>query len=269
MSTAATVDRVTPSTPGRQTLLLAGRTVAHWRAQPGPFVVNVLFPFFVMLLMTGLLGGAIAGTTGRYIDFVVPGILAVAMLFGVEQTMLAITTDASRTITDRLRSLPIRAGAIVAGRCLADLLAAAFTLAVTLAGALALGWRPGSGPSLVAALGLLLWFRLGLQAFGVWAGLRVSGPEAVAAVQILVWPVSLLSTVFVDPATMPRWLGLIAEVNPLSSTVTAVRGLLGSPAVGASSWFTEHALVLSVGWPLLLLVVFAPLAARRFRGLAT
>ncbi len=252
-----------------QSTILMGRTVSHWRARPGTFLVGLLFPLLVLLMMTGLLGGAISGSAGDYVDYVVPGVLAVTMLFGVEQTMQAITTDAARTITDRLRSLPIRAAAIVGGRCLADLLAAVLGLAVTLAGGLALGWRPTNGlGSALAACALLLWFRLGLQALGVWAGLRVSGPEAVVAVQILVWPISMLSTVFVDPATMPRWLGFIAEANPLSATVTAARQLFGSPTVAGQTWLGEHALALALVVPLLLLLVFTPLAARRFRSLA-
>lgn len=119
---------------------------------------------FVLLLMTGLLGGALTDSPSGYIEYVVPGVLAVRMLFGVEQTLQAITTDATRTITDRLRSLPIHAAAIVGGRCLADLLAAVLGLGVTLAGGLALGWRPTQGPgSTLAAVALLLWLRVGCR----------------------------------------------------------------------------------------------------------
>lgn len=252
-----------------QSAILAGRSLSHWRAQPTPFVVNLLFPLFVLLLMTGLLGGALAGSPSGYIDYVVPGILAVTMLFGVEQTMLAITTDAARTITDRFRSLPIHAAAIVGGRCLADLLATVLGLAVTLAGGLVLGWRPTTGlGAAFAALALLLWSRLGLQALALWGGLRAAGPEVVVAVQILVWPVSMLSTVFVDPATMPRWLGAIAEANPLSATVTAVRELFGSPSAPSTTWAGEHALLLAVLLPAAFVLTFTPLAARRFRALS-
>lgn len=134
---------------------------------------------------------------------------------------------------------------------------------ITLAGGLALGWRPTEGlMAFIAALGLLLWFRLGLQAFAVWAGLRASGPEAVVAAQILVWPISMVSTVFIDPATMPGWLGVIAEANPLSATVTAVRDLLGTPLVAGETWASEHALLLALVLPAVFILVFTPLAAR-------
>lgn len=101
----------------RQSAVLTGRTFAHWRAQPGPFLVNLLFPVLVLVMMGGLLGGAISGSVGEYFQFAVPGVLAVAMLFGIESTMMAITTDAAATITDRLRSLPIASASVLAGRC--------------------------------------------------------------------------------------------------------------------------------------------------------
>ena len=85
--------------------------------------------------------------------------------------------------------------------------------------------------------------------------------------QILVWPVSMLSNLFVDPATMPGWLGAIASWNPLSATASATRELFGAPEWGAGSWPTEHAVVLAVAWPVLITAVFAPLAIRTYRRL--
>jgi ABC-type multidrug transport system permease subunit len=115
---------------------------------------------------------------------------------------------------------------------------------------------------------LLLLLRFALIWVGVWLGLMVKGPEAVAAVQILVWPLGFLSTAFIDPATMPGWLGAIAEWNPLSSTVTAVRELFGNPAGGQVSWVGEHSLLMAGLWPALLLIVFVPLSVARYRRLS-
>ncbi|WP_157245096.1 ABC transporter permease [Nonomuraea typhae] len=255
--------------PLREGLILAGRTVRHWRARPVSLAVQLLFPVLVMLLMGGLLGGAIAGSAGDYIVFVVPGMLALTMLFGVETTMIAITTDAAKTVTDRFRSLPISPGSVLLGRVLADLMTSAAELVVITLAGLALGWRWETGPGAVlAAYGLLLWLRFGLLWFGVWVGLRAGSPEAVGAAQILVWPVGFLSTVFVQPVTMPAWLGAVAEFNPLSATASAVRGLFtGAPAQGLT-WAAEHALPLALAAPLLLTAVFCPLAVRAFQGLS-
>ena len=82
---------------------------------------------------------------------------------------------------------------------------------------------------LAAAIGLLLFLRFALLWLGIFMGLVVKGPEAVTSVQILVWPVSFFSSVFVDPATMPAWLGTLAQWNPLSATATATRALFMNP----------------------------------------
>ncbi len=249
----------------RHTGILTGRTFAHWRAAPAPFLVNLFFPVLVLLMMGGLLGGALAGSVGYYFAYAVPGVLAIAMLFGIESTMMSVTTDAARTITDRFRSLPIHAGSVLAGRCVADMTASALGLIVTIGAGLALGWRPASAAALLLAVVLLLWFRFGLLWFGLWAGLKAKSPDAVVAAQILVWPVSMLSSVFVDPTTMPRWLGLIAEWNPLSMTTTAVRQITESPGFASTAFPSVHAQLLAVLVPALMVAVFAPLASTAYR----
>ena len=198
-----------------ESLILTGRAFQHWRARPATFSIQLLFPVLVMLLMGGLLGGAIAGNTGDYIAFVVPGILAFTMLSGIEVTIMAITTDATKTVTDRFRTLPISRGSVLFGRVLADMLTAAVELVVVTAAGLLLGWNPDAGlGSIVLAYASLLWLRFGLVWMGVWIGLKAGTPEAAAAAQLAIWPVAFLATVFVDPRTMPSWPGVIAEWNP-------------------------------------------------------
>lgn len=252
----------------RDAWTLTGRTFDHWRTRPGALAVQLLFPVLIVLMMGGLFGGAIAGTAGAYMPFVVPGVLTLTMLFGVEATMTAVATDAARTLTDRFRSLPISSGSVLLGRVIADLAASVLELTVMSLAGLALGWRPEGGfGAAVLAYVLLLWLRLAVLWLGLLFGLRASGPESVAAVQILVWPVGFLSTVFLDPATMPRWLGVAAEWNPLSSTASAVRELFGNPGVTGLTWASEHAVALAVAWPAVLLAVAVPLATRAFRRL--
>jgi ABC-type multidrug transport system permease subunit len=114
---------------------------------------------------------------------------------------------------------------------------------------------------------LLLALRFALIWAGIFLGLAARDPQAVVAVQVLVWPIGFLSSVFVAPSTMPGWLGTIAEWNPISSTATAVRELFGNPGFAGGSWVADHALLMAVAWPVALTLVFAPLAARRYRGL--
>lgn len=251
------------------TWTITRRELAHWRNRPGVVIFNWLFPVLMMAMFVGLLGGALgAATSGSYVDFVMPGILAMTMFFGLEATMSAVSTDASKGVTDRFRSLPMSGLAVVAGRCTADLANSVVALAVTVAAGLGFGWRPdAAAPAILAAFALLLLLRFAVLWVGVFVGLRLASPEAVTAVQVLVWPVLFLSSVFVDTATMPQWLGTIADANPLSATATAVRDLLGSPGWAADSWFADNATALAVAWPVALVAIFLPLSAFGYRHL--
>ncbi|MDZ5078874.1 ABC transporter permease [Nesterenkonia sp. HG001] len=253
----------------REAVILTGRAMRHWRARPITFSIQLLFPVLVMLLMGGLLGGAIAGTTGDYIVFVVPGILAFTVLSGIETTITAVTGDAAKTVTDRFRTLPISRGSVLLGRVLADMLTAAVELAVVTAAGLLLGWRPEGGLADIAlAYVLLLWLRFGLLWAGVWIGLKAGTPEAATTAQLAIWPVAFVSTVFVDPRTMPSWLGAAAEWNPLSATASAVRELLSGTELIGVTFIADHAVLFAVGWPLALAAAFIPLAIRAYRRLS-
>nr|WP_043536748.1 ABC transporter permease [Saccharomonospora cyanea] len=244
------------------------RDLAHWANQPGMLVANLLFSVMVLLMFGFLFGGAMA-VPGDYWEFLVPGVFALTMVFGIESTFTAVSTDLARGVTDRFRSLPMAASAVVVGRASADLLNSAVTLAVLVATGLAVGWQPHGGlaPTL-AAFGLLLLLRLAMLWVGIYLGLVARGPESVMALQILVWPVGFLSNAFVSPATMPNWLGPIAEWNPLSATVAAVRELLGNPGWASDSWVAAHPMLPAVLWPVLLIAVFFPLSVRRYRRLS-
>ena len=194
---------------------VAGRDVAHWRRQPAAVLVGALFPVLLLLMFVYLLGGGmVVPGGGDYRDFLVPGMLALAMVFGVEATMTAVVTDTARGITDRFRSLPMAPSAVVAGRCLADLASSVVGLAVLVAAALAIGWRPaGLGPAL-AAVGLLLLLRLAFLWIGIYLGLLTRDPAAVTAVQILVWPFAFLSNAFVAAVRDGRVAGDRRGVEP-------------------------------------------------------
>ncbi len=266
-----------PSTRGAGSVvgdawLISRRQFLHWRAQPGAFLVGLLFPVLVTLMFGALFGGAIAGPStdyaGDYYQFLMPGIFTMAMLFGLESTMTAVNADAAKGVTDRFRSLPISGAAVVLGRCLADMINSAVGLLVLVGSGLLLGWSASTGiGSVAAAFGLLMLLRFALLWVGIFIGIVARGPESVAAVQILVWPLSMLSNLFVDPATMPGWLGAIASANPLSATASATRELFGNPGWNDGSALAEHALLLSIGWPIVITAVFAPLAVRAYRRL--
>ncbi|QFG20484.1 ABC transporter permease [Actinomadura sp. WMMB 499] len=250
---------------------LTRRALAHWVRRPDQLVMGLLFPVMVVLMMGYLFGGQMEVPGGDYRAFIVPGMFAMTMVFGVETTFTAIAADAARGVSDRFRAMPMSPSAVVVGRGAADLIDALAALAVMAGCGLLIGWRVHDGilPAL-AGLGLLLLLRFALIWVGVYLGLVAKGPESVMVVQILVWPIGFLSSALVAPGTMPGWLGTIAEWNPMSSTVTACRELFGDPSLAAlssGSWAAGHALLLAVAWPLAITAVFFPLAVRRYRAM--
>ena len=225
----------------------------------------------MIVLMFGLLfGGAISvPDSGGYFEFLMPGMFAMTMLFGLEATVIAVTTDAAKGVTDRFRSMPISASAVVLGRCIADMLNSVVGLAIMIVAGLLLGWRWNDGLAAASsAIGLLLLLRFALLWIGIYIGLNAKGPESVVAVQILVWPIGFLSSVFVDPSTMPSWLGAIAQWNPLSVTASATRQLFMNPGWQGDSWIVQNAVLMAIVLPLLIIAMFLPLSVRKYRRLS-
>jgi ABC transporter DrrB family efflux protein len=244
------------------------RDLQHWRRQPAGPLIGLAFPVLLLLMFGFLLGGAISVPGGDYLAFLFPGMLVLAMVFGLEETMTAVQQDAARGVTDRFRTLPMSRWAVVGGRAGADLLSSTLGLVVLLAGGLAVGWRwQGGALAALAAVGLLLLLRVAALWVGVWFGLALRGPGTVVAVQILVWPFAFLSNAFVPAQSMPGWLATVAELNPMAATVTAARDLFGTPGAVDATWASEYALLLAVAWPVLLTAVFATAAARRYARL--
>ncbi|MFI8963577.1 ABC transporter permease [Streptomyces sp. NPDC053493] len=234
------------------------RELAHWGRRPGQVVVGLVFPV-MMLLMFGYLVGGGRGIEGDYVDFLVPGMLTLTMVFGLEGTMTAVTQDLNKGVIDRFRAMPMTDGAVLVGRAAADMLQSTVGLLVMVGVGYAIGWRAhGGAGAFVGALGLLLLLRFAMLWIGIFLALVAGRPELVQAVQILVWPAGFLSNAFATPEAMPGWLGAVVEWNPMSATATAVRDLFGSPG-GEPGWVGAAVL-----WPVALFAVFFPLAVRRF-----
>ncbi|GHJ16610.1 transport permease protein [Micromonospora sp. AKA38] len=248
---------------------LTRRGLAYWRRDPGPLIASLGFDVVMVLMFAYLFGGALrVPGGGSYREFLMPGMFAMTMVFGISLTTLAVSADVDRGVTDRLRSMPVSPLAPLIGRAAADMLFAVVTLAVMVLAGLAVGWRAHGGVGdTLAAFGLILLLRFALVWVGIFLGLVMKGQQAVAGVQTLEFPLGFLSNAFVAPSTMPAWLGVVAEWNPLSATVGAVRELFGNPGWGGDSWAESHYPVLAVAWPLVLVAVFLPLSVRGYRSL--
>jgi ABC-2 type transport system permease protein len=252
--------------------VITGRDLAHWARQPGAVIANtLLFPLMIVLMFGYLLGGAMTVPGGGdYRDFLMPGMFAMTMVFGIGATVTAVSADAARGVTDRFRAMPMATSAVIAGRAAADMLSSAAALAVLTGCGWLVGWQPHRGATrAVAALALLLLLRFAFVWIGIYLGLTFyASPEAVTAVRTLEFPIGFLGNPFVALSTMPFWIAAIAQWNPLSSTVSAARQLFGDPTGAHASWITDHAVLLAVAWPLLLIAVFFPLSLHRYRRLS-
>lgn len=250
--------------------ILTQRELAHWLRQPWTPVFNVMFTIMLLLMFAFVFGGSIRlPGSGDYIQFLLPGMLAVTMMFGVETTMTAMAADSKKGITDRFRSMPIGDASVSLGRVGADMVSSVIDITILAIGGILLGWRiSGSLPAALTAAALLLWLRFALLWMGIFLGLTIGRNEgATTLVQVLVWPLAFLSSAFVAPGFMPGALRVVAEWNPLSATATAARELFGNPTGVTSGVLHDHAVLAAIAWPLVICAVFIPLSSRAYRRL--
>lgn len=246
------------------------RTLTHYQRQPAAIVWQLGFPILSLLLYGYVFGSAMkVPGGGDYREFLMPGMFAMTMAMGFMNTAVAVVTDASKGVVDRFRSMPMAPSAFASGRGAADLVVAAAELTILAVTALLIGWRADGGLlGALGAFGLLLLLRFSLIWVGVWLGMLVPTPEAAGGLYAVAFPFTMISSTFVSPSLMPDWLGFVAAWNPISSTATATRELFGNPVAGGGTWVEEHALLMAVVWPLVITLVFLPLAVRRFQRLS-
>ena len=254
----------------REGWIVTQRDLQHWVREPWTPIFGIAFSLMLLLIFGFLFGGAIeVPGGGDYLDFLLPGMFALSMLFGVESTMTASPRTPSAASPTGSGRMPISSVAVPLGRCGADLLNSAVQLVVLMVGGLLVGWRidDGVGRALLA-VALLLWLRFAMLWIGIYLGVTLRGEGAQMAVQVLVWPLAFLSSVFVAPETMPGWLGFLAQWNPVSATAAAARELFGNPTGITDGVLADHAVLLAFAWPLVLTAIFLPLSARAYRNLS-
>jgi ABC-2 type transport system permease protein len=254
----------------RDSWAITRRDMTHWVTQPVMIVAELAYPITFVLLFAYVFGSAMTVPGGGdYREFLMPGMFAQTMAFGIGGTMAAVAADVEKGITDRFRAMPMSRVAVVAGRSFADMLNSTISLAIMIGCGLVVGWAPHNGPAdTLAAVALLLWLRFACLWAGILLGLMIRGAEAIGAVWGLLFPVTMITSAFVAPELMPGWLGFLAEWNPISATVTATRELFGNPVAPGDSWVAQHAVAMAVVWPLVLVAIFLPLAVRRYHRLS-
>jgi ABC-type polysaccharide/polyol phosphate export permease len=257
------------------TLTIARRSYARLRAQPGELVGFLAFPIIVIVLFAYVFGSAIAlPGGGNYREFLMPGIFMQAMALTAVQSAVSVAEDMQRGIIDRMRSLPIARSAMLAGRNLADLTLRVLGLACMVALAVPLaGWSVHNGLAQAAeGMALVVLFGFSMLWVGTFIGLSV-GSSTLADQATFAWlfPMTFLANTFVPTQGLPTWLRPVADWNPMSATVAAMRHLFGNPSPAPThvAWPLEHPVGVSLAWSLLLLAVFIPLAVRRYRTAAS
>jgi ABC-2 type transport system permease protein len=247
------------------------RNMAHVVRAPEEIIIYFSLPIMFVLVFGYVFGSGMAVPDGgSYREYLLPGVFVMTMLYGLGATATGVAVDVSRGVVDRFRSIDMARSALLVGRSGADLLRALLEMATLVVCGLLVGWQWRNGIlDALAGVGLVLLLRFALTWAGIYMGLIVPNPDTVAVIVFPVaFPLTALSNVFVAPDLMPDWLGTIAAWNPLSATVAASRELFGNPGTGGDTWPAQHPLLLAIVWPVLLIVIFAPLAVRRYQRLS-
>ncbi|SHN22381.1 ABC transporter permease [Gracilibacillus kekensis] len=252
-----------PKKPGalNASATFAWRALLRIRYVPEQLFDVTVFPIIFLLMFTYLFGGAISGSTGEYLDFVLPGILVMTVSMITMYTGLDLNKDIEKGVFDRFRSLPIWRPSVLVGALVVDAVRylIASTIMITLG--YILGFRPEAGFfGVILAVLVLLLFAFSLSWIWTMLGIIVRSEKALMGISMmLLFPLTFLSSVFVNPTTMPNWLQVFVDINPITFVVDAVRGIIhGTDAMSD----ILMVIYISIG----LIVVFGPLTMYFFRN---
>lgn len=246
----------------KDTLVITKRNLMRIRRTPQLLFFSSIQPVMFLLLFNFVFGGAVGQTTSsdKYIMFLLPGILAQTALFGSVQTGVGMAEDISKGVVDRLSSLPISRGSIVAGRTLSDALRNLMVVLIMIGVGSLLGFRFEQGwLDAIAAILIAVLFGFAFSWVSLTIGLAVKDSETAQVAGFLwIFPLVFASSVFVPVQTMPEWLQHFASNQPVTQVVNSVRYLTTGVGEVSSVWKT-------LAWVFGLVAVFSPLATRLFR----
>ncbi|KOG43404.1 ABC transporter permease [Streptomyces resistomycificus] len=245
---------------------MLGRQLRRMRNNPGLLILTQTMPISMLLFFGYVFGSALAMPGADYRAFLLPGLLVATAAGGVMAGMFQAAQDTHRGVMDRFRTLPMSRAAVPLGQAVADLVVtAAGTVPLLLVG-LAVGWRiEGSAAEAAGAFGLLLLFRFAATWIGIFLGLLTRNEEAAGQLGGATFLLPLLSNAYIPADGLPGWLRVVAEWNPISAVTTALRDLFGNaPVPEGAAWPVAHPVAGSLAWCTVLLVVFVPLAVRRY-----
>jgi len=220
----------------------------------------VIFPVIFLLIFTFLFGGAISGSTGSYLQFLLPGMLVYTVTSMTVYIGIAIKNDIDRGVFNRFRTLPFWQPAAIIGSMLVNLLTYAAALVTTIVIGMVLGFRPEAGfVGIVLTMLLVVYYAFCISWIFAWIGVIAKKAESITSMTyVVLYPLLFTSNVFADTSTMPDWLGRIVAYNPISLASTAARGIMHGTG-------TAQELLVSLAGMTVIMLVFAPLAFRYYR----
>ncbi len=251
----------------RSTATVTRRALLRYVRTPQLIVMATIQMSMFFLIYRYLFGGAIHVAGMAYVDFLVPGFVATGVLFSGIGAAVATAEDVEQGFVDRLRSLPIPRSSVLIARAIADTAILALACAVTVGIAFAVGFRlHGSLLDGLAAFGLVIVFGFAFEWVFVTLGLFAGNGQAAQAMGMIVFPFAFISSAYVPVASMPDWLRVFAEHQPLTYMVDSVRALTLGPHAGPllghpTTYFVTRALV----WTFAILAVFLPMAVAKYR----
>ena len=270
-----TAARPTIEPPGlwKQVRTHVWRNVKHIRRMPEMLADVTFQPIMFVVLFAFVFGGSInAGV--NYREWLLPGIMAQTMTFSCFVVAIGLTNDLNKGVIDRFRSLPISRASVLMGRSISSLIHSSIGVVVMAITGLFIGWRINTDFAKgVLGFALLLLFGFAMIWIGILAGSRLKTAEAVQGVMFtVIFPLTFLADTFAPAANMsPAWLRTIAEWNPISSLVRAMRELWGNttPLPPDSALPLHYPVASTLIWSVALTVLLAPLSIRAFNKRTT
>jgi ABC-2 type transport system permease protein len=239
--------------------VMLGRSMRHIFRSMDTIITVCLTPIAMMLLFVYVLGGAIQAGTDNYVNYLLPGILLMAIASGIAYTAYRLFMDKQRGIFERFHSMPIARSSVLWGHVLTSLVSNAISVVVIILVALIMGFRSSAGIlSWLAVAGILALFTLALTWIAAIAGLSAKSPDGAGAFSYPLIFLPFISSAFVPTASMPPVVRAFAENQPVTSIVESMRALLSGQPVGNDIW-------VALAWCLGILIVAYVFAMRAYK----
>jgi ABC-2 type transport system permease protein len=213
------------------------RSMRHIFRSMDTIITVALTPIAMMLLFVYVFGGAIQTGTDNYVNYLLPGILLIAIASGIAYTAYRLFIDMQSGIFERFHSMPIARSTVLWGHVLTSLVSNAISLVVIILVALVMGFRSSAGIlAWLAVAGILALFTLALTWIAVIAGLSATSIDGASAFAYPILFLPFISSAFVPTASMPPVVRAFAENQPVTFIVDAIRSLLAGQPVGNEIW---------------------------------